>query len=178
MRKLGIIAVLSLMALAIAAVPALAAKPTDTGGGSPHFIKNATFSSLDGANLVANFKETGLASGATETITLAATVDTTYECVTGGSTNPAAANKKTFRTTESTSGEFTADKNGNIVGDLTLTAPTAEELGFTCPPGQTVTLVSVKYTDVTLTDADTGISTGLANQTYTNPDAPPVKIRP
>jgi hypothetical protein len=51
MRKIGIIAVLSLMALALAAVPALAAS------GSPHFIRSATNASVDqGGNLVVNFK--------------------------------------------------------------------------------------------------------------------------
>ena len=73
LRKFGIIAVLSLMALALAAVPAFA--------GSPHFIKNATSASLSGANLVVNFKEAGLESGSVETITTGATATTTYECV-------------------------------------------------------------------------------------------------
>ena len=56
MRKIGIIAVVSLMALALAAVPAFA--------GNPHLIKNATGATLSGSNLVVNFKEAGLPSGA------------------------------------------------------------------------------------------------------------------
>jgi hypothetical protein len=166
MRRIGIVAVLSLMALALAAVPAFA--------GSPHFIKSQTFSSLDGANLRADFKEAGLPSGATETVTLSASETVTYECVNGGGKNPSASNKRAIRTSGSTSGEFSADKNGNIVGSLTLEPASAASVGFSCPSGQTVTFVSVSYTNVTLTDIDSGATIRLANQSYTNPDAPPL----
>src|SRR5215212_5668493 len=114
MRKLGIIAVLSLMALALAAVPALAA------GGNPHFIKNATSFTQSGTTLTATFKETGLAAGSVETVTLSATATTTYACQTNAGTYPNAANKQTTSSTVSTSGAFTADRSGNITGELTL----------------------------------------------------------
>jgi hypothetical protein len=144
--------------------------------GSPHFIKNATRASLDGANLVVNFKEAGLPSGATETVTLSASETVTYECVNGGGQNPSASNKKTVKTTASTSGEFTADRNGNIVGSLTLEPASAGDVGFTCPPGQTVTFVSVTYSNVTLSDADSGATRSFPGSfSFTNPDAPPVR---
>jgi hypothetical protein len=169
MRKLFVIVALS-TGLALVATPAFAA------GGSPHFIKNATSASLDGSSLVVNFKEAGLASGATETITVSATEDVTYECVNGGDKNPAASNKHTFQTTTSTSGEFTADKNGNIVGSLTLSPKSAADLGFSCPPGQTTTFVSVVYSNVTVTDEDSGATISLSGTfTYTNPDAPAIR---
>jgi hypothetical protein len=172
-----IIQMLTLMAafvavLGISAFPASAAAPET---GNAHFIKNATSSSLSGSSLKASFKETGLSSGSTETVTLNATESITYECVNGGGTNPAASNKKTFKTTGSTSGNFTADRSGNIEGSLSLSPASAESLGFSCPPGQTVTLVSVSYTNVSLTDSTSGATIQLANQSYTNPDAPPVK---
>lgn len=162
-KYVGILASL-IMLLALTSPAALA--------GNPHFIKNATFDSLSGANLVASFKEAGLPSGATETITLSAHVAITYECVNGGGHNPSASNKTTFQETDSVSGNFTADQNGNIVGSLTLVAPSAASLGFACPSGQTTTLVSVFYTNVSLSDADTGISIGLADQSFVNPSAP------
>jgi len=166
MRKIGIIAVLSLMALALAAVPAFAQ-------GSPHFIKNATSASLSGANLVVNFKEAGLASGSVETVTVSATATTTYECVNNGGHNPSASNKTTTRTDVSESGTFTADRSGNIVGTLTLSPPSAEDLGFTCPPGQTVTFVSVTYTNVTVTDTTSGATFSFPGTfSFTNPSAP------
>jgi type II secretory pathway pseudopilin PulG len=165
LRKFGIIAVLSLMALALAAVPAFA--------GSPHFIKNATSASLSGANLVVNFKEAGLESGSVETITTGATATTTYECVNNGGRNPSASNKTTTVTDVSTSGTFTADKNGNLVGTQTLSPPTAASLGFSCPPGQTTTFVSVTYTNVVLTDTTSGATISLGGPfTFTNPSAP------
>jgi type II secretory pathway pseudopilin PulG len=165
MRKIGIIAVLSLMALALAAVPAFA--------GSPHFIKNATKATLSGSTLNVSFKEAGLPSGSTETVTVSADALTTYECVNGGGRNPSASNKTTTQSEVSNSGEFTADKNGNIVGTLSLSPPTATQLGFSCPPGQTVTFVSVTYTNVAITDEDSGASTTFPGSfSFTNPSAP------
>jgi hypothetical protein len=152
MRKLGIIAVLSLMALALAAVPAWAA---------PHFIKNATSVTQQGNNLVVTFKEAGLAAGSTETITLSATATTTYACVNNGGQIPDAANKQTTATTATASGEFTADQNGNIVGSLTLTPPGPGTNTLVCPPGQTETFQSVSYSNITLTDADSGATISL-----------------
>ncbi len=144
--------------------------------GSPHFIGHATSAALSGSDLVVNFKEAGLASGSVETVTVSATEAVTYECVNGGGKNPAASNKHTFVITVSQSGTFTADKNGNIVGSLTLSPATAESLGFACPPGQTVTFVSVSYSDITITDNTSGATTSFEGTfTYTNPDAPAVR---
>src|SRR3954470_6451362 len=142
MRKILVVLAASMTVAALAASGATAAS------GSPHFIKNASSASLSGANLVCKFKEAGLASGSVETVTCSATQSVAYECVNGGGKNPAASNKRTFQTTVSKTGTFTADKNGNIVGTLTLAPASAESLGFSCPPGQKVTFVSVSYSDV------------------------------
>ena len=142
-------------------------------GGSPHFIKNATSASLSGSNLVVSFKEAGLASGATETVTTTADASTTYECVNGGNHNPSASNKTTTQSHPSVTGQFTADKNGNIVGSQTLSPPSASDLGFSCPPGQTVTFVSVTYSNVVVTDSTSGATASLGGPfSYTNPSAP------
>lgn len=141
--------------------------------GNPHFIKNATSASLSGADLVVKFKEAGLPSGAVETITANATATTTYECVNRGGHNPSASNKTTTVTQVSKSGTFTADKNGNVVGTLTLSPPTAAQLGFSCPPGQTVTFVSVTYSNISVSDSTSGASIALPGTfSYTNPSAP------
>ena len=161
---------------ALLALAAVAAGPAMSAGGSPHFIKNASSASLSGANLVCKFKEAGLASGSVETVTCSATQNVVYECVNGGSKNPAASNKKSFTTTVSQSGQFTADKNGNIVGRLTLSPRSASSVGFSCPPGQTVTLVSVSYSNVRVVDSTSGASISLPGTfTYTNPAAPPLR---
>ena len=156
MRKFGIIAVLSLMALALAAVPALAAS------GNPHFIKNATTATRSGNDLVVNFKETGLASGSVETVTVSANANTTYSCVNNGTNIPSDKKKTKTTTPVSTSGEFTADKSGNIQDSLTLSPPTAEEVGLTCPTGQTATLISVTYTNVMVVDSTSGASFSIS----------------
>src|SRR5215212_5881111 len=89
-----------LLTLIIAAV----AVPAAFAAGSPHFINNATNSSLSGSTLNCNFKEAGLSAGSTETITCSATESVTYECVNGGGKNPSASNKTTFQTDTSNSG--------------------------------------------------------------------------
>src|SRR5438874_9575292 len=168
MRKITAVVAGALAVAAIAAPSAMA--------GNAHFIKNATSASLSGADLVCKFKEAGLESGSVETVSCNATESITYECVNGGGKNPSASNKHTFVTTASKSGQFTADRNGNIVGSLTLTHASAASLGFSCPPGQTVTLVSVAYSNVTITDATSGASIAVPGTfTYTNPNAPPVR---
>jgi hypothetical protein len=161
-----IIAVIALLgAMAVLAPSAIA--------GNAHFIKSATSVSLDGANLVCSFKEAGLASGSVETIRCDANALTTYECVNGGSKNPSASNKTTTASRVGNSGTFSVDRNGNVVGSITVTPPSATALGFSCPPGQTVTFASVSYSGVTITDTTSGASTPFPGTfTYTNPSAP------
>ena len=90
--------------------------------------------------------------------------------------NPSASNKRSITRNVSESGSFTADRSGNIVGSLTLTPLTAPQVGFTCPPGQTVTFVSVTYSNVSITDSTSGPTTSVGGSfTFTNPDAPPVR---
>jgi hypothetical protein len=168
-RRVVLPVVLVIAAFAVAANVASA-------GGSAHFIKNLSSASLSGRNLVCSFKEAGLASGSVETISCSATESITYECVNGGGKNPSASNKHTFVTTVSKSGTFTADKNGNVVGSLTLEPASAASLGFSCPPGQTTTFVSVTYSNVSVADQTSGASISLPGTfTASNPSAPPVR---
>ena len=162
--------------LLAALAAALAVAVPSASAGSPHFIKNLSSASLSGRNLVCKFKEAGLQSGSVETITCSATEAITYECVNGGGKNPSASNKHTFSTTVSKTGQFTADKNGNVVGSLSLAPTSASSLGFSCPPGQTVTFVSVTYSNVQVVDSTSGASIALPGTfTFTNPSAPPVR---
>ena len=160
-------AAVSVAAMAVAS-PAMA--------GNAHFIKNATSASLSGSSLVCKFKEAGLESGSVETVTCSATESITYECVNGGGKNPSASNKHTFVTTVSKTGSFTADKNGNVVGSLSLAPASASSLGFSCPPGQTVTFVGVTYSNISIVDSTSGASIAVPGTfTFTNPSAPPVR---
>ena len=166
------------LALGLASTPALlvaAALPAHASG-SAHFIKSATSASQSGASVTVAFKEAGLASGSHETVTVSALAATAYECVNGGGKNPSASNKHTFNTSVSKSGVFTADKNGNITGSETLSPPSAASLGFGCPSGQTVTFVSVSYSNLRIGDSTSGASTSFSGTySYTNPNAPAVR---
>jgi hypothetical protein len=159
--------VLAMALFALGSTAALAAS------GSAHFIKHATGASLSGSNLACNFKEAGLAAGSVETITCNATETVTYECVNGGGKNPSASNKTSITTNVSKTGTFTADKNGNLVGSLTLSPLTADQVGFSCPPGQTTTFVGVTYSNVSITDSTSGATATVPGTfSYTNPAAP------
>src|SRR5215203_5975530 len=75
MRKIGIIAVLSLMAVALAAVPALAQ--------NEHFVRAS--GTLNGnGSLTVNFKEAGLGTNQNIDYTLTADATATYVCVNRG----------------------------------------------------------------------------------------------
>jgi hypothetical protein len=123
--------------------------------GNPHFIGNQTSASLSGTSLVVQFKEAGLPSGAVETVVASADVSATYSCVNNGGNVPSDPKKTTIDERLSVSGEFTAGKNGSISGTLTI-SPTPANQALSCPPGQTATLFSVVYTNVTVEDLDSG----------------------
>lgn len=142
-------------ALMLAAGPAVA--------GSPHFIKNATTVSASGTDLVVKFKEAGLESGSVETVQASAHLDATYQCINKGGHNPDDPKKTTISADVSESGEFTATKNGNLVGSLTLSAPAAADV-LDCPGGQTATLTVVTWTGVEVTDLTSGAWIAIAGE--------------
>jgi hypothetical protein len=150
-NKLGvaipIVAVSALMLMA----PMLAAAQ------NPHFV-NAS-ASRSGNNLVCSFKEAGLGSGQEVTITCSAEATANYQCINKGGKNPSAENKRTVNEEVSESGDFTATKSGQVTGSVTVSPPDAGD--FTCPSGQRLTLVSVTYENVVLTDETTGASEEL-----------------
>jgi hypothetical protein len=123
--------------------------------GSPHFIGNATTASPSGTSLVVQFKEAGLPSGAVETIQATAHLDATYQCVNGGGNVPSDPKKTTISSDISASGVFTAGKNGNVTGSLTLSPPAASSV-LNCPGGQTATLVSGTWSNVSISDLTSG----------------------
>ena len=149
--------------IAITVIAVLAITTSLTLAGNPHFLKAHTSGTLQSdGDLVVSFKEAGLESGSTSTITVSATGTADYECINGGGKNPTADNKDTVSSELSVSGEFTADKNGNVRGSLTLNPPGPG--GFSCPPGQQLSgPTNVSYTNVVITDEDTGASLALGN---------------
>jgi hypothetical protein len=146
MRKLGIIAVLSLMVLAIAAVPAIAA--------SPHFLRSDATVESDG-DLVVSFKEAGLGNALeTATYNVSGTVVATYGCINRGTKHPEAANKEDVTEEFDASDTFPV-RNGSATGSITIPLP---ESPLDCPGNQVATLFDVTYFDVVLTSGASGDS--------------------
>lgn len=155
--------ILTLVTAALLAVFGIAgpAPAAIAGNGNPHFIY--TDAAFDGTNLQVSFKEAGVGNGATVTVSTSATFSYVLGCVNGGSNHPKAANKSAFSSTASASGEFTATSGGNIVADLTLAAPTMQEIlgRLSCPNGQTTTLFSAGWSNLSIADSTNGITVAI-----------------
>lgn len=149
----------AVVALFLLGVPAHAAP--GGGDGNPHFIKSGTSASLSGSDLVVKFKEAGLSAGSTVRIEVTANLTATYQCINKGGHNPSDPKKTDVQTEPAASGEFTAGRNGSVTGTLTLSAPAASTV-LDCPRGQTVTLTAWSYSNVVVTDLDSGATITLA----------------
>jgi hypothetical protein len=117
-----------------------------------NFIKCSK--SKQGNNEVVSFKIAGLGNDVT-CVTTTADATAVYACINGGEKNPKAANKRTINATVTATDCFTPH-NGQITGSLTLTPPGPGD--FACPPGQTLTLWSVSYSNVSVNDTTHNIS--------------------
>ncbi|WP_256206409.1 hypothetical protein [Nocardioides luteus] len=146
---------------ATAGAAVLAAAPAFASG-SPHFINNLTkVTSADLTSITVAFKEAGLESGSVETITVTAHLEATYQCVNRGGHNPDDPKKTVISGDYSKSGEFTAARNGNVTGSLTVTAPAASSV-LDCPSGQTSVHTVSTWSNVSVTDADTSATVSVA----------------
>jgi hypothetical protein len=122
---------------------------------SPHFVRAAASLNSDGT-LTVSFKEAGL--GTNQLITYVASGDATavYVCVNRGGGNPSASNKTTVSGPVSATGTFSSGKNGQVTASLTLSPPSSG--GFSCPPGQSLEVASVTYTNVAITDTTNDVT--------------------
>lgn len=125
---------------------------------NPHFVRASASISSSG-DLTVNFKEAGLGDTVTVTERASADASAEYGCINGGEKHPKAANKETVNSEVSASGPFTSGKNGSISGSLVLHAPSAGT--FSCPPGQSLVLNSVTYTNVAITDVTNNVSQSI-----------------
>lgn len=132
----------------------------------PHFNSaNATGPNNDGS-LDIDFKFSGLGDNVTITVTASASASAVYACQNKGGNFPSDPKKTEETGTVMASGDFTSGKNGSFKGSLTLEPPPSD---LTCPGGQKRVLVSVKYTNVTLTGGgDTLQIPGTFTQTFFN----------
>jgi hypothetical protein len=135
MRRLVLSVVVALSAAAVAVPVAWA--------GSPHFVSNTVTATRTDDSLIVSGKEAGLGDEAQVHIVVTATA----ECINGGGKHPKAVNKESV----SAEGDFPV-QNGKAEFSLTLTATFQPE----CSPPMTV-----RFTDVTVTDETNGISRNL-----------------
>jgi hypothetical protein len=171
LRKIGIIAVLSLIATALAAVPALAVAPTtveSTGG--LHVCQGSVLdlsaeSTGAGKFLTATGEVCG--AGPTATATISSTAEATVGCVTRGGGTPmgledvstATAASETFRT-----------RAGRGTVDVSTEPLNIEDFDFECPSAQQteVLIGPINFTGDTLT-----ITSQTGTITATFPDIDP-----
>jgi hypothetical protein len=166
LRRIGIIAVLSLIIAAVAAVPALGVPATSTdstGGlkfkGTPQVTATKT---ADGAFLTATGEVSG--AGTTATATLAADAAVTTGCINRGSQDQQPSGLR--RTNVETSGQQTFNTRSGR-GTFTVSTVPITSAGADCPPPMRPTLVSVNFTDITLTVTS---QTGTATATFADID--------
>jgi hypothetical protein len=114
---------------------------------SPHFINCSASGVNSDGTLNVCFKIAGLGDNQLVTVTASAHADATYGCLNHGQQCPNAANKVNVQTDVSATGTFPSGKNGQVTACLTVDPPPTT---LTCPNGQTLVLVSVSYTNVSL----------------------------
>ena len=121
---------------------------------NPHFLSCDVTGVNSNGTLSSDFRIAGLGSNVSITVTASADATATYGCLNNGQQCPNAANKVEVQTDVSASGTFTSGKNGSIRQSLTVDPP---DTTLRCPGGQTLVLVSVSYTNVTLTAPPAGV---------------------
>ena len=161
MRKLITVFATVIAVLALTASAALAVAPTSiTRDGGLHFVgspdltvsRTATSASLTATGEVAG-------AGPTATATLSATAIATRGCINRGSRNQEPSGlQRSFSTV--TGSETFQTRSGR--GTFSVTTDPVNVEGFTCPDGMTEILVSVTFTDITLTiTSQTGTTTAF-----------------
>jgi hypothetical protein len=142
---------LSILTLSMVALVGFMA--TTVRAQSPHFLNcSASGVNLDGSLNVC-FKIAGLGNNQTLTVTASAHADAVYGCLNRGQQCPDAANKVEVQSDVSATGTFTSGRNGQITACLTVEPPPTE---LTCPNGQRLVLVSVSYTNVSVSAPGAG----------------------
>lgn len=123
---------------------------------SANFDERRTGAKCAGTNLDVIFRETGLGNTPSVNYLVTANGTASYACINGGQHNPKAANKRDVNGPVSAPGNFPSGKNGAVVGNITLSPPSAGD--FSCPSGQDLVLLSATYSQVTITDTDHNVS--------------------
>ena len=151
MRRFAAALIMSLALLAMMATAAFAQ--------NEHFIRASGNLNNDGS-LTVSFKEAGLGTNQNINYALTADATATYVCVNRGGANPSAQNKTTVSGPVIATGTFNSGKNGQVTASLTVSPPPSD---ISCPPGQSLELASVTYTNVVLTDLTNDVSIAVGD---------------
>ena len=120
---------------------------------SPHFLRTSASGVNSDGTVNVCFKIAGLGANESLTVTAGAAADATYGCLNRGGQCPNAANKVNVQSDVSASGTFTSGKNGSITACLAVEPP---DTTLTCPGGQRLVLVSVSYTNLSVSAPGAG----------------------
>lgn len=120
---------------------------------NPHFLSCGASGVNSDGSLDVSFRIAGLGSNQSLTVTASADSNATYACKNHGQQCPNAANKVSVSGTVTAQGTFTSGKNGSIRGSLTVDPPSTT---LTCPGNQQLVLVSVSYTNVSVSAPGAG----------------------
>ena len=142
---------LSILTLSMIALSGFMA--TTVWAASPHFINCSASGVNSDGSLNVCFKIAGLGDNQTLTVTASAHADAVYGCLNRGQQCPNAANKVNVQSDVSATSTFTSGKNGSIRASLTVDPPPTT---LRCPGGQTLVLVSVSYTNVSVSAPGAG----------------------
>ena len=153
------------LTLSLIVVLLLALTATSVLAASPHFVWAKAVGPDTAGGLTVSFKIAGLGNNITTTITAGANATALYACRNNGGNFPRDPKKQQVSGPVSRSGQFTSGRNGQITGSLTFYPPPST---LTCPPGQSVALVKVTYTNVFVRESHAGSYTipGSFSRTY------------
>ncbi|UUZ60505.1 hypothetical protein [Nocardioides sp. B-3] len=82
-----------------------------------------------------------------------------FGCVNNGANRPKATNKTAVTLPLSATGTFTPDRNGRVLGEILVDTAPLEGTLLECPSGQTLTAISLRLDDLSLTELATGATT-------------------
>jgi hypothetical protein len=106
-----------------------------------------------GGQVTVNFKIAGLGDNVTIQVTATADATAEYACQNNGGNFPSDPKKQQVSGPVSATGSFTSGKNGSVTGSLTLSPPAST---LNCPGGQHEVLLSVSYTNVSVSAPGAG----------------------
>src|SRR5213076_904476 len=142
---------LSILTLAMVALAGFMA--ITVWAANAHFLKCSASGVNSDGSLNASFRIAGLGDNQLVTVTASAHADATYACRNNGQQCPNAANKVNVQADVGSSGTFPSGKNGTVTACLTVDPPPTT---LTCPGGQKLVLVSVSYTNVSVSAPGAG----------------------